>query len=113
MSNDFLFSLLPFDIIREILLYDTHFIIRKQNNRIICINKIPKTDKRFLLFKNIPKVYEISKNSWSVILGLCKRYVICHSLKPSQLWQYSISIFSKDQITNMMNWFADSEIRFL
>ena len=113
MINNSLFHKLPFDIIREILLYNSHFIIRKQSNRLICINKIPKTDKRFFLFKSVPKVYELSKNSWSVILGTFKRYVISHSLRPSLIWQYSISIFSKDQITNMMNWIADSEIRFL
>ena len=109
----FLFNNLPFDLIREILLYDKHFIYRKNEYKIICINKIPKIDKRYLLFENIPKVYELSINSWSVILGKNKKFVICHSLRPSFLWEYSISTFSKDKHTNMMNWFSDTNIKFL
>jgi len=100
--NNFLFYKLPFDIIREILLYNEHFVIRKQNNRLICINKIPKIDKRFFLYDTLPKIYKISDNSWSVILGKDKRLVLCHTLKQSLVWEYSFSVFSKDYHTNMM-----------
>lgn len=50
--NNFLFYKLPFDLIREILLYDKHFIMRKSNNRIICINKILDIEKRFFFCMN-------------------------------------------------------------
>ena len=108
--NNFLFQKLPFDIIREILLYDSHFIIRKANNRIICINKIPKIDARFLLYETIPKIYKMSNNSWSVILGKNKKFILSHSYRPSLLWDYSFSVFSKDIHTNMMSSFPDSII---
>ena len=100
--NNFLFHKLPFDIIREILLYNEHFVIRKQNNRLICISKIPKIDKRFFLYDTVPKIYKTSDNSWSVILGKDKRLVLCRSLKPSLAWEYSFTVFSKDQHTNMI-----------
>ena len=102
MMNNFLFYKLPFDIIREILLYDEHFVIRKQNNRLICISKIPKIDKRFFLYKTVPKIYKTSDNSWSVILGKEKRFVLCRALKLSLTWEYSFTVFSKDKHTNMI-----------
>lgn len=107
-----LFSKLPFDMIREILLYDTHFVVRKNNNnnRIVCINKIPKDDLRFKLYDTVPKVYEIATNNWSVILGKDKKYVIGHYLRPSLVWEYRFLIFSKDQHTNMMCSIPDSMI---
>ena len=102
MMNKFLFHKLPFDIIREILLYNEHFVIRKQNNRLICISKIPKIDKRFFLYKTVPKIYKMSDNSWSVVLGKDKKFVLCLTLKSSHIWEYSFSVFSKDQHTNML-----------
>jgi hypothetical protein len=110
-----LFSKLPFDLIREILLYDTHFVIRrnKKSNRIVFIDKIPKDDYRFFLYSNVPKVYELAPNSWSVILQSKthkKRYVVRHYLRPSLIWEYSFAIFSKDPHTNMMRTIPDSMI---
>jgi hypothetical protein len=110
MINKYLFSQLPFDIICEILLYDSHFVTRKQNNRIICINKIPKTDKRFFLHDMVSKIYKLSHNSWQVILGKEKKFVLCHRLRPSLEWEYSFAIFSKDPHTNMMCSIPDSVI---
>ena len=110
-----LFSKLPFDLIREILLYDTHFVLRrnKKSNRIVFIDKIPKDDNRFFLYDAIPKVYQLAQNSWSVILN-CKthkkRYVIRHYLRPSSIWEYSFAIFSIDPHTNMMCTIPDSMI---
>jgi len=108
-----LFSNLPFDIIREILLYDTHFVLRNNvnSNRIVCINKIPKDDYRFFLYSKIPKVYQLAPNSWSVILEKGqKKYIIRHYLRPSLIWEYSFVIFSKDLHTNMMSTIPDSMI---
>lgn len=110
MIDTILFTHLPFDIIREILLYDQHFVIRKHNNRLICINKIPKIDKRFFLYDTVSKIYELSHNSWQVILGKEKKFVLCHRLRPSLVWEYSFAIFSKDQHTNMMCSIPDSVI---
>ena len=107
-----LFSQLPFDIIREILLYDHRFVIRKQYNRLICvnINKIPKLDDRLLLFTSLPRIYEISHNNWSVILGTNKKYIISHYLRPSNIWEYKFVTFSKDPHTNMMSSIPDSSV---
>jgi hypothetical protein len=105
-----LFSKLPFDIIREILLYDERFVVRKNQNRLVCINKISKLDERFLLLANIPKVYQLAPNSWSVILGKNKKYVIKHFLRPSNIWEYSFVTFSTDPHSNMMCTIPDSMI---
>lgn len=112
-SSSFLFSKLPFDIIREILLYDPHFVVRSDNNkkRIVCINKIPRDDYRFQLFDTVPKVYQHLMYSWSVILGKeGKKYIIRHYLRPSLIWEYSFVVFSKDAHTNMMCSLPDSII---
>jgi hypothetical protein len=113
-SSSFLFSNLPFDIIIEILLYDTHFVWRNDKynkKRIVCINKIPKDDYRFFLYSKIPKVYELAPNSWSVILEKeLKKYIIRHYLRPSLIWEYSFVVFSKDPHTNMMSTIPDSMI---
>ena len=113
-SSSFLFSNLPFDIIREILLYDTHFVWRNDNfnkKRILCINKIPRDDYRFFLYDSIPKVYQLAQNSWSVILASDhKKYIIRHYLRPSLIWEYSFVVFSKDPHTNMMCTIPDSMI---
>lgn len=110
-----LFSKLPFELIREILLYDKHFVWRNDKynkKRIMCIDKIPRDDYRFFLYGNVPKVYELAPNSWSVILE-CenkKKYIIRHYLRPSSIWEYSFVIFSKDPHTNMMCTIPDSMI---
>lgn len=109
MSINTIFSTLPFELIREILLYDSHFIIRKKKH-LICINKISKHDFRFQLLSYIPKIYELSHNSWRVILGKDKKYIIGHYLRPSNIWEYSFIIYSKDPHTNMMDNIPDSII---
>jgi hypothetical protein len=107
-----LFAKLPFAIIREILLYDDHFVIRKQHNRLscICINKLSKIDIRYLLLTKIPRIYELSTNSWSVILGKNKKFVIGHYLRPSNIWEYRFATFSIDPHTNMTGYIPDSAI---
>jgi hypothetical protein len=110
-----LFSNLPFDIIREILLYDNHFVWRNDKynkKRIVCIDKIRRDDYRFLLYDSIPKVYQLAPNSWSVILE-CenkKKYIIRHYLRPSLIWEYSFVTYSKDPHTNMIRSIPDTMI---
>lgn len=101
MSSDFIFSKLSLDLIKEILLYDTHFVLRK-NNQFICIDKFSKEDSRYQLLDNIPKIFQLAPNSWSVILGKNTKYIIKHYLRPSNIWEYSFVIYSKDPQTN---WF--------
>jgi len=106
-----IFQQLPFDIIREILLYDKRFAYRKQNNCLIFINKIVINDNISSLLKKIPKIFQISTNNWQVIIGSnWKRFVLSHRLKLSQSWEYGFSTFSKDNHTNIMNSYPDSSI---
>jgi hypothetical protein len=105
-----IFSLLPFDLIREILLYDRHFVIRDKTKRLVCIQKIPKTDTRFLLFNTVPRIYERSTNNWTVILGKYTRFIMGRRLRPDHIWEYSFVTFRKDQHMNMMETFASSAI---
>jgi hypothetical protein len=111
-TTETLFSKLPNDIIREILLYDRRFVMRKTLNSLylIYINKISKLDERFLLLTKIPKIYQLAPNSWSVILGTNKRFVLKHYLRPSNIWEYNFVTFSKDPHTNMMCSIPDSMI---
>jgi hypothetical protein len=108
MEKKSVFSYLPFDIIREILLYNKHFVVR--NKKIICINKISKDDYRYNIFVNIPKIYELSHNSWSIIMGKDKRYILRHYLKPSLIWEYSFITYSRDRHDNIMRTIPDSII---
>jgi len=104
-----IFANLPFDIIKEILVYDPRFVVR--NNRLLFIGKIPKSDFRFMLYNSIPKIQVLAPNSWSVIFsGKDKRYVLRHYLRPSFIWEYSFIIYSKDPHMNMMNSIPDSII---
>jgi hypothetical protein len=109
-TNEYsIFVNLPFDIIKEILLYDSHFVLR--NKRLIFIDKIPKSDFRFKLYNSIPKVYELAPNSWSVIFSEKeKRYVLRHYLRPTQIWEYSFVVYSKDPHMNIMNTIPDTMI---
>ena len=100
-----IFANLPFDMIREILLYDTHYVIR--NKKLICINKIPETDYRFTLYANVPRIVNQNTNSWTIIMGTNKRYILWHRLKPNETWEYSYVVFSRDPHTNMMRTIPD------
>jgi len=107
-SSSFIFSQLPFDLIREILLYDSHFVLH--NTKLVCINKIQHSDPRFLLYDNIPRIYERTTNNWSVILGTYPRFIMSRRLKPDLMWEYSFISFHKDMHTNFLNTFATSAI---
>ena len=105
-----IFSQLPFDLIREILLYDSHFVIRGETKRLICIQKIPKTDTRFLLFNRLPRIYERSTNNWTVILGKDTRFIMGRRLRPDLLWEYSFVTFRRDPLMNKMETVASAAI---
>ena len=62
-----MFYKLPWDIIQEILLFDPRFVLRK--NKLVFIGKIPREDERYLLLYKIPRIYQMSLNSWQVILS--------------------------------------------
>jgi hypothetical protein len=82
-----IFSKLPFDLIRYILLFNYHFILRK--NKIICINSILKNDYRYELLSNIEKKYQIVRNQWTVILNCgihYKRFVFGYNINTT-LWR--------------------------
>lgn len=100
-----IFSQLPFDIIREILLYNSHFVFRKDKKQLICIDKIPNSDPRFLLYNTIPRIYERNNHHWSVILGTYPRFVMSRRYRvEGAIWEYSFVTFHKDQHTNMINY---------
>ena len=104
----FLFSRLPFDIIREILLYDTHFVIRNRK-QIICIDKIPMNDYPYTLYNTVPRIFKQHSTSWSVIMGKNKRYILWHRLNSNGVWEYSYVVYSKDPHTNMMSTIPEYE----
>lgn len=97
-----IFKNLPFEIIEHILSFNYHFVFRK--NKLICINFISKEDFRYKLIMKIQKKYEISKNSWSVILcpNQNKRYVLGYRLYANNYWEYFFCIFSREHITSFM-----------
>jgi hypothetical protein len=108
--SSFIFKNLPFDLIREILLYDNHYVIRKHDKcKLICINKIDKNDKRFIMYEKIPKILKISSNNWSInISSKNKQFIIRHLLLPTEIWEYSFITYSKDPHTNIFNHIPDS-----
>jgi len=108
-----IFRNLPFDLIREILLFDKRFVIRKPHNNLICIIKIPKKDidNYSSLFKNIFKITEFSSNSLSVFFfRKNKKFIIQYYLRPNLVWEYRFLTFTKDPHTNIINNIPDSVI---
>ena len=109
-----IFRKLPFDLIREILLFDKRFIVRKPNNILKCINKIPKIDidKYLSLLNTIPKITKLSSNnSWSVIFyRKNKKFIIQYYLLPNFVWEYRFLTCTKDPHTNIINDIPDSII---
>jgi len=110
LSTISIFSQLPFELIREILLYDSHFVVREQTKRLVCIQKIPRSDPRFLLFDTIPRIYQRSVNHWTVILGTNTRFIMGRRLRQDLIWEYSFVTFQRDPILNMMETVASSAI---
>ena len=109
-SSKSLFSKLPFDLIREILLFDNHFVLRP-NKRLVFIDKIPKNDFRFNLYNSVPKVEELGPNSYRVIISFPnKKCILRHYLRPSHIWEYSFVLYGKDAHSNILNIIPDSMI---
>ena len=109
-----IFRNLPFVLIREILLFDKRFVVRKYSNilTLTCINKIPKIDidNYSSLFNTIPKISEISSNIWSVVIfrkNKNKKFIIQYYLRPNLVWEYRFLTFSKDPHTNIINSIPD------
>ena len=107
-----IFSRLSFDLIREILLYNEHFVIRKHNPmippQIVCIQRIPKSDIRFQLY--IPRIFQTHSNCWNTILGKEKQFVIGRRLTMSHEWEYFFLAFSRDPHMNMFRHIPEYKI---
>jgi len=96
-----IFSKLPDEIINYILLFDKQFIYR--DKKIISIGSLSKTDKRYLLLKDIPKKYKMGEN-WSVILmdkKSKKRFVLGYRNIINK-WEYFFYTFMYDTILCQM-----------
>lgn len=97
-----IFSNLSFDLIREILLYNYHFVIRR--NKLVFIDKISKQDFRYNILDTIPKIQKFGPDIFSITIWKeDKKYVLRYFLRPSLVWEYSFVVHSKDQHTNMMD----------
>jgi hypothetical protein len=102
---------LPDEIIINILLYDTRYIWR--NNELIFIDTFSKKDERYSLLKQIPKMYRMSKNTWSVILDHTftkKRFVLGYRNIINHYWEYFFAIFSYDSLLKYLKEEPDTYI---
>ena len=96
-----LFSRLPDEIIQEILVYDRRFIWRE--NKMIIISPFSREDHRYHLLAKMPRKYNMSVNSWSVILGEKKRMVLGYrNIGENNEWEYFFSVFSYDSLMCQM-----------
>ena len=86
-----IFSKLPDEIIKNILLYDKHFIMR--DKKILVINNLVKDIKKENLLKKIPRIFKFNSSSWHVILGNYKRFVLGYN-KINNDWEYFFSVYS-------------------
>ena len=94
-----LFSHLPDELIRTILEYDRRFLWRE--NKMIIISPFLREDHRYSILEKIPKKWNISNNSWSVILGEKKRMVLGYrNIGENNEWEYFFSIFAYDSLLN-------------
>jgi hypothetical protein len=94
---------LPDDIITNILLYDKRFIWR--NKELVCIDKFSREDERYTILRKIPRMYKMSKDTWSVILtntSTKKRFVLGYRNIVNNEWQYFFSIFSYDSLLKFL-----------
>lgn len=108
-----MFEKLPWDIIREILLFDSRFILR--NKILIQINKIPREDHRYSLLSKKPKIYKFSDNQWSVILNeneSKKRYIISYNFNFVDIREYVFYTFIYNVLDRQMNKSPEKIIRY-
>ena len=103
---------LSWDIKREILLFDSRFVLR--NNKLIFINKIPSKDERYSMLYKIPKIYSTTYKTYSVILTNNvnnKRFVLGYTSNPSlPIVEYFFYTFTYDYIMKEMNKIPDDTI---
>jgi hypothetical protein len=95
-----IFSQLPDEIIREILVYDRRFIWRE--NRWTIISPFSRDDYRYYILEKIPRKYKMSEKTWSVILGEKKRFVLGYRNIVNNEWEFFFSIFSYDSLMCQM-----------
>jgi len=105
-----IFSHLPDEIIRNILLYDRRFIWREK--KIIIISSFSKKDERYSLLKKIPRKWNSSENTWSVILSLPnkKRFALGYRNVVNNEWRYFFSIFSYNPLMKEMREYSDIDL---
>ena len=105
-----IFSLLPDEIIRNILVYDRRFIWRE--NRLLCISRFSKNDERYCLLEKIPRKWNLSENTWSVIFCLenKKRFVLGYKNVVNNVWRYFFFVFLYDPLMKEMIEDADMNI---
>ena len=99
-----MFEKLPWDIKREILLFDSCFILRNKN--IIYIDKISREDDRYSLLSKIPKIYKLTNNEFSVILNenvSKKRYIISYNCNFVDIREYTFYTFTYNFLDRQMN----------
>lgn len=107
-----IFSQLPDEIIWNILVYDRRFIWRE--NKIILISRFSKEDFRYSLLKKIPKKWNLSEKSWSVIISIPnkKRFVFGYKKLSNTTWIYFFSVFSYDNLMKEMREYADIYLNY-
>ena len=108
-----MFEKLPWDIKREILLFDSRFILR--NLKLIQINKISREDDRYSLLSKIPKIYKFSDNQWSVILNKNeskKRYIINYNFNFVDIREYVFYTFTYNVLDRQINKNPEKTIRY-
>ena len=97
-----MFGKLSWDIIREILLYDSRFVLRK--NKLVFIGRIPREDERYSLLSKISRIYQMSSNSWQVILSepiSNKKFVLGYRCNTQ--WEFFFHIFSYNHLMREIN----------
>lgn len=108
-----MFEKLPWDIKREILLFDSRFILR--NLKLIQMNKISREDNRYSLLSKIPKIYKFSDNQWSVILNKNeskKRYIISYNFNFVDIREYVFYTFTYNVLDRQINKNPEKTIRY-
>lgn len=107
-----IFSHLPDEIIREILVYDRRFIWRE--NKMIIISPFSSDDYRYSLLKKIPRKWNLSEKTWSVIISLPnkKRVVFGYKSVSNNTWIYFFSVFSYDTLMKEMREFPDIYLNY-
>jgi len=110
--SESIFSLLPDEIINNILVYDSRFIWRE--NKIILISPFSKKDYRYRLLENIPKKWKFTENSSSVIISLTnkKRFVFGYKNVSNNTCIYFFSVFSYDTLMKEMREYPDIYLNY-